>query len=70
MIDLFFSLDIILTFFKQRDDSANLKENAFKYMSSFFIFDCAAVLPSLITGQDYSVYFMKMVRFVHFNRLF
>lgn len=51
MVDIAFTVDIVVTFFKAKaeDDNFNLRKNSKKYLSGFFVFDCIAALPGLIT---------------------
>lgn len=71
-VDVCFTLDIVMNFFKL---SANQKESEFKqyrldYLKSFFIFDCLAALPGLVTAEAQGVNFTKLARFIHWNRFF
>ena len=65
-------IDIILSFFKMRNERKTLRQTSIHYFSGYFIFDFLSVLPSLIAkGSDNSkLYAFRLTRFVHANRLF
>ena len=72
-VDVIFFLDIIFTFITGYYVGNKLitrrKKIAFRYLTTYFIFDIVSTVPSLVTGQK-SIYAFKLLRFVHFNRLF
>lgn len=72
IIDVLFALEIIMTPFKVPEGVShpNLKQNALSYFKGFFIFDCLAALPGLVTLENQTVNYMKMFRLVHWNRFF
>ena len=41
-----------------------------KYLKSFFLLDCIATLPGLITLERGQIFYFKIVRLVHWNRMF
>ncbi len=47
-----------------------MHEIRINYLKKFFVFDCIAALPGLITAESEAVNFVKLARFVHYNRLF
>jgi hypothetical protein len=46
----------------------SLKDIAKAYLKSFFIFDVISTLPTLITNQNPTYYWFKLVRYVHFRK--
>ena len=72
-VDVIFFLDIIFTFITGYYVGNKLitrrKKIAFRYLTTYFVFDIVSTVPSLVTGQK-SIYAFKLLRFVHFNRLF
>ena len=71
-LDVCFTLDIICNFFKLESNQSAIefKELRIKYLHSFFLFDCVAALPGLITLEAEGINFFKLARFVHYNRFF
>ena len=70
-VDACFSIDIIFEFIRLNQDQ---KESEFtqirlEYLRSYFIFDCVAALPGLITLEK-SQSFYKICRFIHYDRVF
>jgi len=68
--DIVFAVDIVLTFFKAHTDNPTLKKNALEYIKGFFIFDLASCMPGLCTLESRRVYYVKLVRLVHWQRFF
>jgi hypothetical protein len=72
-VDFCFAIDIVLNFFKINKDQKLKKINQYRmeYLQSYFIFDCVAVLPGLITLETTDkIAPTKLCRFVHWNRFF
>lgn len=40
------------------------------YLTSSFLFDCFAAIPGLVTLEDAGMNFLKLLRFIHWNRFF
>jgi hypothetical protein len=70
--DVFFILDIFLSFFKIYGDNRTLSKTAINYLTGYFIFDFLSVFPGLIgkSNDSLELYAFKLSRFVHTNRLF
>ena len=45
------------------------KRIALRYLLTFFVFDVASTVPTLVTSQSGSVYAMKLFRFIHYYRI-
>jgi hypothetical protein len=69
-MDVFFLADIILTFFKKKEGKNTIRLISYDYIFGALVFDLVACLPSLITLEQFLVYYLKLFRFVHWNRLF
>ena len=69
VIDVIFFLDMLLTFitgyYAGNEIVVDRKRIAFRYLKTFFLFDTISTLPSLFSGQNTRVYFLKLLRFVH-----
>ena len=71
IVDVCFSVDIVLSFIRL---NSNQKESEFeqiriRYLKTYFLFDCFAALPGLITLEK-SESFYKICRFIHYDRVF
>lgn len=68
IIDVIFVGDIIVKFFTAYYHDVKLVTHplriAKRYIISFFLFDIIATLPTMLSYQNESVYFLKMFRFV------
>lgn len=72
-MDVCFALDLILNFFKIGQDQKLKLIAAYRleYIQTYFVFDCVAVLPGLITLETTDrIAPTKLCRFVHWNRFF
>ena len=71
-VDVCFTLDIIMNFFKlsAHQKISEMPTYRLNYIKGLFIIDCVAALPGLITGEQAGVNFTKLARFVHWNRFF
>ena len=73
-VDACFTLDIILTFYKLDSTQKEIDFPIYrkKYLLSSFIFDCFAAIPGLVTleNSEYGLNFVKLLRFIHWNRFF
>lgn len=68
IIDIIFVGDIIVKFFTAYYYDVKLVTHPFKiakrYVLSFFLFDIISTFPTMLSYQNESVYFLKMLRFV------
>lgn len=49
----------------------NLKKIALNYVKGYFIIELLSFLPSLVTGEQVEwVYYFKVLRFFHVERMF
>mmetsp|Transcript_51240 Transcript_51240/g.70370 ORF Transcript_51240/g.70370 Transcript_51240/m.70370 type:complete len:272 (-) Transcript_51240:2283-3098(-) len=70
-VDTAFSLDIIFNFFKIPYGQKDLRKIQRDYLFGFFIFDCGAAIPGLVTLEDNdTASYFKLLRLVHWNRFF
>ena len=73
VIDVLFLIDIVLTFFKGYFNGEELiidhKRIALRYLLTFFVFDVASTIPTLVTRQNEAVYPTKLFRFIHYYRI-
>jgi hypothetical protein len=70
-VDICFTIDICFSFIRlethqKEDEFPKIRLN---YLKSWFIFDCIAALPGLITLEKSSSIF-KICRFIHYDRVF
>jgi len=71
LVDISWSVEIILNFFTMDDKARTFKECAKGYLMSYFVFDFLATIPSMITLQhNDAVTLLKMLRFVHVLEIF
>jgi hypothetical protein len=68
IIDVIFFGDIVVKFFTAYYYDVKLVTHPFRiakrYFFSFFLFDIIATLPTMLSYQNESIYFLKMFRFV------
>ena len=72
-VDICFSLDIILNFLKLEPTQKEIyfKQYRIEYVQGTFLFDCIAALPGLFTLEsNKNLNFVKLFRFIHWNRFF
>ena len=51
LVDISWSVEIVLNFFTVDDKARTLKARAHAYFWSYFWFDVAATVPPIVTGQ-------------------
>ena len=56
----------------KREDAVDkqLRQVQWKYLKGYFILDCIATLPGLLTLERGHIFYFKLVRLVHWNRMF
>ena len=57
-------------FYKGNDVDTLLKKSQLKYLRRFFILDCIATIPGIVTLEQGPIFYFKLVRLVHWDRLF
>ena len=71
LVDISWSVEILLNFFTVDEKSRTLKARASAYLWSYFVFDIVATLPPMVTGQQYDhINVLKMLRLVHVLEIF
>lgn len=72
VFDIIYILEILLNFIKRTRAHKDLQAIADNYIKTYFIFDVVATLPCLLNAngsENYSLYFLKLFRLVHFFRI-
>jgi len=69
IIEALFMVDIVINFFKKQPGIKYLKQIVFFYGTSYFIFDLASCLPTLIYPGKISLG-LKLIRVVRGERFF
>lgn len=74
VLDGFMLVDIILTFFtafvKDIDLQVRFKQIAWQYFKTYFLLDCIATLPGILTGEMYYfIYAFKIFRYTQHPRI-
>jgi hypothetical protein len=69
-VDVSFTLDIVMNFFKLQDGENDLGRVRRNYLTGAFFFDIFAVMPGLVTLEAKDLNYFKLLRFIHLNRFF
>ena len=74
IVDIFFAFDIVCNFYtayvQDVEVIMSLRKIAMNYMRSYFVFDVLATVPTLVTLERRSLYFLKLFRFFRARRAF
>jgi len=69
ILDAIYLVEIILNFFKKTMAHTTTTQIAKSYLRFYFIFDLLSIIP-LFDGEKFRLYYFKMFRFVHLQRLY
>ena len=68
IIDIFYCIDIVLSFLKWTRVNRDLKSIAISYIMpsfpEFFAMDMIGTIPGLVTGESYRYYWLKFFRII------
>lgn len=71
LVDISWSVEIVLNFFTVNDKCRTLKSRSIEYAKSFLIIDLIATVPPLLTGEkNDQVILLKMLRFLHILEIY
>ena len=68
-IDIVYIFEISLNFLKKTRAHKDLNNIARNYLLGYFTFDVMSTIPSVIFGEIGTIYFLKVFRMVHIDRL-
>ena len=70
LVDIIWLFEIIFNFVKRTKINTDVHSIAIKYVfNGSFIFDFVATIPTLFSGEAQSVYYLKIFRILHVQRL-
>ena len=69
IMDIVFFINILLNFFKADRAHRDFRSIARDYLGPYFLFDCLSTIPTMVTHQSWSVYWLKMFRVIHLAKI-
>ena len=67
--DIIYFFEILLNFIKRTRAHKDLSAISDNYIKTYFVFDVVATVPCLLNAENFSLYFLKCFRIVHFFRI-